>query len=242
MRILVTNGSTYLSRAVATTLSSQHKVTLTDRLNTTTGPSSLEYFHNELGHDRSTTQLVRNMDVIIHSGEPNPDDTVSKQLDGTMRCTYNLLWAATEARVPRIIYLSSMSIMSGYSEDLTVTETWRPKPGTKTRSICYHLGEYVCREFGRAGGLDVISLRLGDIVADGEDNTSTSVLYTNDAIEAIQKTLAFIDGEKEPASGQPVRRPSWSVFHIQSEVPNARYIYKAAQEVLGYEPAARISG
>ena len=242
MRILVTNGSTYLSCAVATPLSSQHKVTLTDRLNTTTGPSSLEYFHNELGHDRSTTQLVRNMDVIIHSGEPNPDDTVSKQLDGTMRCTYNLLWAATEARVPRIIYLSSMSIMSGYSEDLTVTETWRPKPGTKTRSICYHLGEYVCREFGRAGGLDVISLRLGDIVADGEDNTSTSVLYTNDAIEAIQKTLAFIDGEKEPASGQPVRRPSWSVFHIQSEVPNARYIYKTAQEVLGYEPAARISG
>ena len=74
------------------------------------------------------------------------------------------------------------------------------------------------------------------------ENTSTSVLYTDDAIEAIQKTLDFMDGEKEPASGQPVRRPSWSVFHIQSEVPNARYIYKAAQEVLGYEPAARISG
>ena len=41
------------------------------------------------------------MDAIVHSGEAHSQANTSDKLDVAMRCTYNLLWAATEEGVPR---------------------------------------------------------------------------------------------------------------------------------------------
>ena len=154
-----------------------------------------------------------------------------------MRCTYNLLTAAAEEEVPRLVYLSSMEVMRGYPEDHTVSERWRPRPGTDVSALCYHFGEYVCREFGRSGRVDVVCLRLGDLVEDDGTAVSTSALYGRDAVQAVERALALGDAETEPVYQEPVIRPTWSVFHIQSPVPNARYTTNTAAEFLGYTPS-----
>ena len=177
------------------------------------------------------------MDAIVHSGESDPSASVSDRLDSAMRCTYNLLTAAAEEGVPRLVYLSSLAVMQGHAEDHTVSERWRPRPGTDVSALCYHFGEYVCREFGRAATVDVVCLRLGDLVEEGGAADSTSALYECDAVQAVEKALALGDAETEPVYQEPVIRPTWSVFHIQSAVPSARYTTNTAAEFLGYTPS-----
>ena len=98
--------STRLSQDLARSVSANDDVVLTDRKQVS---SDHDVAHSALGHDQATNELVRGMDVIVHSGEPDPQTTVSGQLDVAMRCTYNLLTAAVEEGVPRLIYLSSLS-------------------------------------------------------------------------------------------------------------------------------------
>ncbi len=236
VRVLVTNGGTRLSRIVAGALSDEHEVRLTSPSTLDDAPDGVEAVVADLGHGEATNDLVRGMDAVVHSGEPDPNASVSDRLDAAMRCTYNLLTAAAEEGVPRLVYLSSLSVMSGYPEDHTVSERWRPRPGTDVSALCYHFGEYVCREFGRSGRVDVVCLRLGDLVEDGGTATA-SALYPRDAVQAVERALALGDAETEPVYQEPVIRPTWSVFHIQSSVPNARYTTNTAAEFLGYTPS-----
>ena len=237
MRVLVTNGSTRLSRIVAGALAGEHDVRLTDRSPIADAPDGVVVVGSDLGHDDATNDLVRGMDAIVHSGEPDPDASVSDRLDAAMRCTYNLLTAAMDEGVPRLVYLSSLSVMGGHADAHTVSERWRPMPGTDVSALCYHFGEYVCREFGRAARVDVVCLRLGDLVEDGGAADSSSALYPHDAVQAVQKALALGDAETEPVYQEPVSRPTWSVVHIQSAGPNARDTLSAAEEFLGFTPS-----
>jgi nucleoside-diphosphate-sugar epimerase len=159
------------------------------------------------------------MDAIVHSGEPDSTRGVSDQLDVAMRCTYNLLRAASDEGVPRVVFLSTLSLFDQHDERYVVTEQWRAVPTTEAASLCYHLGEFVC-------------LRLGRLAWDG-DATSTSALFPDDAAQAVERALS-----SGPAGGIFDSTTSWSVLHIQSAVPNARFLTTAARESLGYAPSA----
>lgn len=227
MKILVTNASAQLSQYVATSLSDKHSVRLSDRSDVST---DLEFVRSELGHDESTNDLVRGMDAIIHSGEVEPGASVSEQLDVAMRCTYNLLWAASEEKVPTIIFLSSLLIFDRHEWGMVVTERWRPAPSKYAPVLSHHLGEYVCKEFARERKLNVVCLRLGEF-SPAENrpdawNPSSLGVYPVDVAQAVEKALAA------GLSG-------WNVFHIQSDVPRKRYLTTAAENTLGFAPTKR---
>ena len=225
MRILITSAALPFPQELAASLSRSHQVRLTDR---TELASDLEFIRSDLSHDPSVNDLVTGIDAIVHTGEVDPEASASEQLDFQMRCTYNLLQAAVQEGVPRFVYLSSLRIMDKYPEDLTVTERWRPMPSTDPTVLCYHLGEYVCREFGREGKIDLMCLRLGELTREVGPGAvpSSSALFMADALLAVERALtADLSG--------------WNIFHIQSDVPNARYLLSNAQETLGYEPTPR---
>ena len=209
MKVLVTSAASHLPHNLASAVSSKHAVRLTDRQQL---QSDLEFVRSDLDHTAATNDLVRGMDAIVHSGEIDPADSVSDQLDYQMRCTYNLLRAATEEGVPRFIYLSSLRLMDGYDPDLAVTERWKTLPTTDPPILCYHLGEIVCREFAREGRINVVVLRLGEATAESSPEPSTSALFIDDAVDAIEKALT-------------AKLSGWlDIFHIQSAVPNARFL------------------
>ena len=211
MKVLITQASSQLSLGLARSLSNSHEIRLTDRSELSSG---LEFVRSGLDHGGSTNKLVRGMDVIVHSGESDPAVSASDQLDYQMRCTYNLLWAAAAEGVQRIIYLSSLLLMDGYDPDLAVTERWKPLPTTDVPVLCYHLGEIVCREFARENKIEIVILRLGEITTeqDADFATPTSALYMGDAVNAVAKAL-------------DVEHSGWlDIYHIQSAVPNARYL------------------
>lgn len=223
MKILVTSVGSRLGTEVANHLNEAHWVRATDRVSVT-GPWAFE--RSDLGHDAPTNLLVRGMDAIVHLGQVPPDADPQGSLDYQTRCTYNLLRAAGDEKVPRFIYLSSLAVMERHDPGLAVTERWQPAPSTSISTLCHHLGEYVCREFAREGLITVICLRFGDLVWDAKPGTkvSSSALHMRDALHALDAALtAQVD--------------RWNVFHIQSSVPNARFLITTAEKALGYKPS-----
>jgi nucleoside-diphosphate-sugar epimerase len=233
LKVLTTLASSHLSLGIASSLSSNHEVRLTDRNEVST---DIEFVRSSLDHGASTNDLVRGMDAIVHSGDIDPAASVSDQLDYQMRCTYNLLWAAAEEGVQRFVYLSSLLLMDGYGPDLAVTERWKTLPTTDVPVLCYHLGEMVCREFARERKIEIVILRLGEITPDTNAKPSPSALYMDDAADAVERAL---DAEHS----------GWlDIYHIQSAVPDARFLtgqpWWSADDVspsfsLGYKPRVR---
>ena len=231
MKILITNGSTRLSQQIADRLADVgHDVRLT-----ATGDVSVEhdFAPSDLGDDEGTNGLVRGLDAIIHSAAVDTDSSVSDQLDMAMRGTYNLLWAAREEGVNRFVLLSSLSTMGQYDESLAVTERWKPTPTTEPDVLCHHMVEFVCREFAREKKTTVYCLRLGELAWDGQTN-STSALLPEDAFQAVEQALTA-----ETVLDWATIPNTWNVFHIQSSVPNQRFLTANAQDALGFRPASR---
>ena len=238
MRVSITSGASELSQQLAGSLSPKHEITLTDRRHVAT---SHRFVRSELGHDEASDSLVRGIEAVVHLGAVgavDPAASASDHLDVAMRCTYNLLWAAAGTGVRRFVFLSSLRLLDGYDPTFAVTESWRPVPTTDVTVLCHHLGEYVCREFAREGRIQVVCLRLGEITPDDAvpPTNWSSALYADDAVAAVelalQADLPVVPGE--------TKVPSWRIFHIQSDVPRARYITRTAQDTLAFTPARRM--
>ncbi len=230
MNILITGASTRIARLLADRLAESHNITVSDRVSSSDADN---FVLCELDHDEATNDLVRGMDVVIHPGQVDAGLTVSEQLDGGMRCVYNLVRAAAEEGVPRFIFLSSLSVMGRYDDEYAVTERWLPAPTTQTDVLCFHLGEFVCREFAREHKIEVVCLRLGELV-DGDDApSSTSALFADDAVQAVEKALTA-----DISAGYADSRSYWAVFHIQSDVPKRRFLTDTAEARLGFRPSS----
>ncbi len=199
MRILITSASHDLSAVLADYLAEHHEVRLTERAHVET---EHEFVLSELGHDRSTNLLTRGIDAIIHAVEPLPEEDVSAQLDAATRCTYNLLMAAAEEGVQKVILLSTLELMADYPPDYRVQETWRPLPRTQPPTLTKHLAEQVSREFAREGSLGVMVLRLG------EASNKTIASAVNEAL-AEPALLAAKHRSREEGGAE-----AWSITHL----------------------------
>jgi nucleoside-diphosphate-sugar epimerase len=122
--------------------------------------------------------------------------------------------------------------MVGYDEAFQVDEDWRPIPGDSV-GLAEYLGEYVCREFAREGKLSMTVLRLGKVIrAEDFAGQPFDPLWVDrrDIAQAVSLALAA-----QLAAGGP-RLGAWSIFHILSGSPRARFSIERARRVLGYRP------
>jgi hypothetical protein len=221
--ILITSGANKLAQALAAGLKETYSIRLTERAPVTT---THEFVESALGHDASTNSLVRGVDAIVHVAEPLPNDSAEQQIDLMTRCTYNLLWAAAEEKVARVVLISTLDLMTGYDPKFTVTESWRPVPTSTPGVLSKHLGEYTSREFAREGKMQIAVLRLGKVVrADDVKGQAPDPLWVEerDVVQAVSGALT-------------ARLNSWQIFHIEQASPRARFSVRRAQTALGYKP------
>jgi uronate dehydrogenase len=226
-KILITSGASKVGQALAAGLRESYTIRLTER-----GPVATEHEFVEcpLSHDAATNAVVRGMEAVVHVAEPLPSDNAEQQIDLMTRCTYNLLWAASEEKVPRVVLLSTLELMTGYDTNYTVSENWRPVPTDKPAVLSKHLGEYTGREFAREGKNQIVVLRIGKVVRAGEvKDQSPDPLWVEerDVVHAVSRALAA------------TRLTSWQVFHIQQAGPAARFSVRRAETALGYKPQFR---
>ncbi|MDQ3249194.1 MAG: NAD(P)-dependent oxidoreductase [Chloroflexota bacterium] len=223
MHILLTSAASPLTQALATLLQPEHTIRLTERIFV---PNLPELAVCTLHHDHSTNLLLCGLDAIVHVAEPLPTDNEGQQIDYLTRGTYNLCMAAVAEGVKRIVYLSTLHLMTQYDENLRVGERWRPRPTTAAPVLAKHLGEQVCREFAREHKLSIAVLRLGRVVQTEEMAGwpfDPLWLDERDAVQAIARALTADVGD-------------WSVFHVSADAPDARFSVEKAKKTLGYAP------
>ncbi len=235
MRLLLTSATSDFGRSVADLLASDHDLVLTDlavHAEDTPGITVCD-----IGDDEATDRLVEGIDAIVHIGYGGHFAAASDLLDLHTRCTYNLLTAARGAGVARLINLSTLRLLADYPPHLAVTENWRPTPDVEPLILAAHLCEYVCREFAREGGIKIANLRLGfPLIKGGTEAAAASgesaALAEDDLRVAINAALvvdlaAGAQSENSPAPA------SFRTIHVQSPIPDARFLLHGASSVLG---------
>ncbi len=226
MNLLINGSPTAIGRALFAELSaSGHNIRLTSIAPYEEQP---ELVVCALEHDDSTAELVSDIDVIINVGYQDENELpVSFHLDYYTRRTYNLLWAAANAGVKRVVNLSTLRLMAEYEDNLVVTELWRSRPlASDIDLLCAHLVEIICKEYARDRKFEVVNLRLGwPLVKGGKDDigsdAGTSALASEDLGRAV---LAALNADVE----------QWQDIHIQSQVHNQRFVTAKASALLGF--------
>lgn len=221
MNLLITSATSELGRVLADALAVEHHVLRCDRQ---VAGGEMGIALAGLGSDLSTNLLTRGIEVIVHVGEPLDGEDDVSYFDAMTRGTYNLLWAATQEGVRRIVYLSTLDLMAAYDEELIVTERWRTRPAPKMPMLGKAMGESVCREFAREHKLEVMVLRLGQLVM-GDNDAGNMSLERDHLIAAVRAAL------DAPA-------PLWTVLHVQSQGPGARFPAGDARRLLNIDLAA----
>jgi nucleoside-diphosphate-sugar epimerase len=216
VKILVTSAASSTARVVAEALSSDHEVVLTDL----PGYATRDVVGCDLNHDKATDDLVANIDVIVNVGYAGQSGSDTDLIDYHTRRIYNLLHAASEAGVARVINLSTLKLYQDHEENLVVTEKWRSDPSAEDAGLlAAHLCEYVVKEFARDQRIQAVNLRLGWPIAAQLPSSDTSAVSESAVIAAVRSALTSEDLEQ------------WQDIHVQSHVEHQRFSTKKAEEL-----------
>jgi nucleoside-diphosphate-sugar epimerase len=141
------------------------------------------------------------MDYVIHLAArtsvprsvANPIETNAANIDGTL----NVLVAARDAKVRRIVYAASSSAY-GETETLPKTESMAPVP-ISPYGITKYVGELYAQVFGRVYGLENVSVRFFNVFGPRQDPSSQYSGVLSRFLLAVQKgeqPVIYGDGEQ----------------------------------------------
>ena len=143
----------------------------------------------------------KGMDYVIHLAArtsvprslKDPIETNAANIDGTL----NVLVAARDARVRRIVYAASSSAY-GETETLPKTEAMAPLP-ISPYGITKYVGELYAQVFGRVYGLENVSVRFFNVFGPRQDPSSQYSGVLSRFLLAAQKgeqPVIYGDGEQ----------------------------------------------
>jgi len=233
-RVLITCAAHPLAKTLARKLAAECRIRLTDR---ESGASEHEFVQASLSDEKQTASVVQGVHAIVHVAEPGSGESESQHLDWLTRGTYHLLNAASRAGVSRFVFLSTLDSMTSYDASFTVSESWRPRPSTSVPVLSKHLGEMVCREFARDRRIRATVLRLGKVVKAAETTGrefDPMWVDEEDAAHAVSRAIAVTAKDNQQGIGS-----WWSVLHIGSDSPGARFSLAGAKYVLNYQPKVK---
>lgn len=121
----------------------------------------------------------------------NPQPTHDVNVNGT----FNVLLAARDAGVKRVVYAASSSAYGDIEGDYKV-ETLPPAP-TSPYGVSKLVGEYYCQVFNRVYGLETVALRYFNVFGPRQDVTSQYAAVIPRFIEALlrgQAPVIYGDG------------------------------------------------
>lgn len=201
-KILVTGGAGFIgSNIVKTLLEKDARVRVLD--NFATGKKeniapfkknrNFELIEGDLRSYPTVRKAVKDVDYILHQGAlpsvPRSVDDPITTNNVNILGTLNILEAAKEFGVKRVIYASSSSIY-GDSKTLPKTEDMSPNP-LSPYSLSKYVGERYCQIYYQIYGLETVCLRYFNVFGPNQDPTSQ---YS----AAIPKFISLMKKDKSP--------------------------------------------
>ena len=129
MRVLVTGAASALGQEVAAALAVDENAQLRLLDDCAAPRQDVEWVAGRLMDPDAVWQAVRNVDAVVHTGEPPPaPESEETLLDRATRGTHVLFQAAVEAGVKRFVYGSTLEVFRAYPDTVYVTEYYKPLP------------------------------------------------------------------------------------------------------------------
>lgn len=208
MRVLVTGGAGFIgSHLVSRLLDRGHSVRVLDNFSTGRRDklgsqfADIELVEGDIrSYERSHT-AVRDCEVVLHQAAlPSVPRSVQDPLTSNavnVIGTLNILLAARDSGVRRVVYASSSSIY-GANKQLPKTEDLSPMP-ISPYGVAKLAGEGYCRSFWEVYGLETVCLRYFNVFGPGQDPMSQYAAVIPAFITAClarDRPTIFGDGEQ----------------------------------------------
>jgi len=208
MRYLVTGGAGFIgSNTVEELVRRGHSVVVLDDLSTgkeenlSSVAEKIELLRGSIADLETVRAACRGVDYVLHLAArtsvprsvKEPLETNRVNVDGTL----NVLVAARDARVRRVVFAASSSV---YGETLILpkVETMTPSP-ISPYGVSKFVGEAYAHVFGRVYGLQNVSLRYFNVFGPRQDPDSPYSGVLSRFITALQngaQPVVFGDGEQ----------------------------------------------
>jgi UDP-glucose 4-epimerase len=206
-KLLVTGGAGFIGSHIIDALLQENAQTwVLDDLSTGTYMNLAPHKSNRLFHfvrgtvtqQKTVLKLAAKVDAIIHLAAlvspvvsvQKPESTNEVNVTGTL----NVLKAALEAKLHRVVFASSSSVYGDAGNPRAINELTLTNP-VNPYGVSKLAGEKYCRVFYTTFGLDTISLRFFNVYGERQkDNPYSGVIaiFTNAMLEN-RKT--YIDGD-----------------------------------------------
>ncbi len=205
---LITGGAGFIgSNIVEELLKRGEKVRVLDNFSTGKRDnllpllSQIELVEGDVRSYHIVREAVEGVDFILHQAAlPSVPRSVKDPLTSNevnVVGTLNILNAAKDERVKRIVYASSSSIY-GDLETLPKTEDMLPKP-LSPYAVSKLAGEKYCQVFTRLYGLETVCLRYFNVFGPKQDPTSQYSAVIPKFVRAIKNgrsPMVYGDGEQ----------------------------------------------
>jgi UDP-glucose 4-epimerase len=208
--VLVTGGAGFIGSNLTEALLKQgHWVRVLDNFSTgkkenltfDEAYSSLEMIEGDIRDLALCRRATKDIEYVFHQAAlPSVQRSVEDPLTShsvNAGGTLNILLAAKDERVKRLIYASSSSVY-GDTPTLPKSEEMHPQP-LSPYALQKHVGEEYCRLFFKLYGLETVSLRYFNIFGPKQDPASIYSAVIPRFIEALldgRPPVVFGDGQQ----------------------------------------------
>jgi len=136
--------------------------------------SKIDFIEGTLTDSDVCRRAVCDVDYVLHQAAipsvPRSVENPVRSNDANVTATVNLLVAARDAKIRRLIYAASSSAYGNINISPKV-ETLAPKPRSPY-AVSKLAGEFYCRAFYECYGLETVSLRYFNVFGPNQDPTS----------------------------------------------------------------------
>jgi nucleoside-diphosphate-sugar epimerase len=207
-RILVTGGGGFIgSHLVSRLLELGHEVRTLDnfstghRSNLDSVAGEVEVVEGDIQSYERASHATRGCEVVFHQAAlPSVPRSVQDPLTSTasnVTGTINVLLAARDAGVRRVVYASSSSVY-GANPDLPKREDMAALP-ISPYAVAKLAGEGYCRAFGEVYGLETVAIRYFNVFGPRQDPRSQYAAVIPNFIAALlggEPPTIYGDGEQ----------------------------------------------
>jgi nucleoside-diphosphate-sugar epimerase len=212
MRVLVTGGSGFIGShlveallrrgavvRVMDNLATGHRANLAQAFEYVGGEGEFTFVQGDITDRATVREVVRGTDFILHQAAlPSVQRSVEDPLTANavnVEGTLNVLVAARDAGVKRVIYASSSSVY-GDSPQLPKVEHMATHP-LSPYAVSKLAAEEYCRAFTRVYGLETVSLRYFNVFGPRQDPNSLYAAVIPRFVEAFldnKRPIIYGDG------------------------------------------------
>jgi uronate dehydrogenase len=169
MRVLLTGAAGVIGRDLRAGLAGRYSpLRVVDRVDCAPARPGEEVAVADLALLDDALRVTRDIDVVLHFAGVPREAPWERILSGNIVATYNVLEAARQNGVRRIVYASSNHVVGFYRVERDLGTVEPPRPDSRY-GVSKVFGEGLGRLYADKHGMSVVALRIGSYRAEPEN-------------------------------------------------------------------------